>query len=95
MPFAEDLATFFQAGDFAHAATWSAAPAEPVLGIFDKEYSEPFGQVVSSRPVFLTRAAALPGIAEGQTLTIDAVAYTIREFQPDGTGLLLVTLNAP
>lgn len=98
MPFAEDLAVFFDVDEFAWAATWSGAPAAPVAGIFDAEYQlVALGTpgIEGAAPVFLCAAAAVPGATHGQTLTIDGTVYTIRGVQPDGTGLVLLILQAP
>jgi len=91
MPFIEDLTPFFQTSEFATAATWSVGPAT-VNGIFDAEYLQTLG-VDSANPVFLCRAADMPTAARAQTLTINAVAYTIVSVHPDGTGVLTIELR--
>ena len=92
MPFAEDLAPFFAPSDFGSAALWNGAP---VLGIFDRVYLEPIGNSVEgTSPVFQCPAASVVGVAQGDTLTIAGDAYTVRGVEPDGTGLVLLRLEA-
>jgi hypothetical protein len=90
-PFTEDLTRFFQTSEFATAATWSVGPAT-VNGIFDQEYLQTLG-VDSANPVFLCRAADMPTAARGQTLTINAVVYSIVGVHPDGTGVVTLELR--
>lgn len=92
MMFAEDLTQFFKTADFAVAATWSVGPAT-VNGIFDREYLRALGIVDAANPVFVCREADMPTAAQGQTLTIAAVAYTIVGVEPDGTGMLTLQLR--
>lgn len=93
MPFTEDLSAFFRTGDFATAATWNSAT---VNVIFDANYAEPLGNLVEgSAPIAIGRAADFVGVAHGQAITINAIAYTIRGVEPDGTGLVLLRLEKP
>lgn len=65
-------------------------------GIFDRTYAEvdAGGVGIESRaPAFLTADDFIPDLAEGDTLTINDVAYTVRDLQPDGTGQTLVILD--
>ena len=92
----EDLAVFFDLSRFGTAATWSVGGV-PVTGIFDSGYqATQLGLdvgVEGARYAFTCAAAAVPTAAQGQTLTIGAVVYTIRSVQPDGTGLVLLLLH--
>lgn len=59
-----------------------------VNGIFDDEFSSVEG-VGTSLPMFEYESDNLPDIARGDKITIPKVGgitYTIRSFQPDGTG---------
>lgn len=93
MPMTEDLTPFFQTSEFATAATWSVGPAT-VNGIFDREYVRQLEVLDAARPAFTCPEAAVPTVAQGQTLTIDAVVYTITAVEPDGTGLVVLFLEA-
>ena len=92
MAFTETLSQFFRTADFAVAATWSVGPAT-VNVIFDREYVEQFGIVAGTGPVALAELATMPTVAPAQTLTINAVVYTITGVEPDGTGLVVLRLR--
>ena len=73
---------------FAHPSSQS----ETVPGIFDNEYIE-IEDVSSSRPVFMYESAQITSIARGDKLTINSIVYTVRDFQPDGTGSTVLVLE--
>ena len=75
--------------DFGTVATIGAAS---VNGIFDNITLSEFG-ILGSGPKFLCKASDVPGIAFGQAVTIEAVAYTVTEVRPDGTGLVELILD--
>ena len=75
--------------DFGTAATIGAAT---VIGIFDVPTAEAFG-MLGTYPTFTCAAADVPGIAAGQAVTINAVAYTVTAVRPDGTGVTVLTLE--
>ena len=69
---------------FAESVT---GPSGAILGIFGNEYYQSEGGSVivsSASPVLRTRDAN--AIAQGQTVTIRSVAYTVAEVQPNGYG---------
>lgn len=83
--------------DLGVAATWSGS-ATPVRVIFDHAHEEVnLGSlgVSSRRPRATAIAADLPGVAVGQTLTVAGTVYTIRDVQPDGSGGVVLELQAP
>lgn len=91
MTFAEALTPFFDvAGGFAVNATIGAATV-PV--IFDNAASDPFGIVAGTQPTALAASADVSAVAVGNTVTINAVAYTVAEIQPDGTGMTRLRLS--
>lgn len=92
MPFTEDLTAFLQTADFGTAATWSVGSAT-VNGIFDYEYQRELGIVDATDPQFVCREADMSTATQGQTLTVNAVVYTIIGVEPDGTGLLTLRLR--
>jgi hypothetical protein len=75
--------------DFGVVATIGAAT---VTGIFDVPTAETFG-MLGTDPTFTCAAADVPGIAAGQAVTINAVAYTVTAVRPDGTGVTVLTLE--
>ena len=75
--------------DFGVVATIGAAT---VTGIFDVPTAEAFG-MLGTDPTFTCAAADVPGIAAGQAVTINAVAYTVTAVRPDGTGVTVLTLD--
>lgn len=87
--FAEDLSPFFDAADFATAATLQGL-GTPINVIFDAAYLEALG-VSSANPAALVKAADVAESDVGKTLTINSVVYTIRDRQPqdDGATVLL------
>jgi hypothetical protein len=79
------------------AATWSVGPAA-VSVIIDNDHAEVslgLAGVSSRNPRALAVAADMPTVAVGQTLTIAGTVYTIRDVQPDGTGMVALELQAP
>ena len=70
--------------------TWGAYTA---AGIFDRSYADRLG-LVSRETRFVALASALPAIAQGASVTVGGVAYTVRAVEPDGTGMLALVLEA-
>lgn len=92
MALAEDLAPFFSTAGFGSAATINGAT---VNGIFDRAYVEPIGNIVGeAAPVFQCAEADVAAVAPGDGLTIGSAAYTVRNVEPDGTGVVLLRLEA-
>lgn len=90
MSFEEDLSEFLDAGDFAVSAIIGAASVE---GIFDRQYVEVNG-MESYRPTFLCAAADVAAIARGAAINVEGAAFELAEQQPDGTGMVLLILEA-
>lgn len=91
--FAEDLDVFFNTGDFATAATLQGGAIVNV--IFDAAHLEVLG-VSSANPVALAKASDVADSDIGKTLTINAVAYTIHDRQPQDDGAtVLLQLSKP
>ena len=98
---ATELSVFFDTDDFALAGTYVKAGggSSTVNGIMDKAFVEVggFGSVgvIQAEPRFTVRTASLPsGAAEGDAVTIDSVAYTVRVIERDGTGVAVLVLEA-
>jgi hypothetical protein len=97
MPFTEDLAAFFQPGDFASTASYVHASNAPVSvdGIFDDGYADQaLGLALADRRIsFLCAGSAVPSAARDDTLVIAGVTYFVRAIEPDGTGLTRLVLG--
>ena len=90
MAFAEDLAPFLSESAFAVSATLGAATFSV---IFDRAHIESLG-ISSAQPVCVGKTSDLSGAAFGGTITIAGAAYTVRDNQPDGTGITTLLLEA-
>lgn len=93
LPLTSDLASIFDADDFAVAVTYDGGT---INGVFDNE-TVPFdggGIVVhQAQPRLTCKTADVPSIAEGQQMTIEAVDYEIKAWIHDGTGVTVVQLE--
>jgi len=96
---ATDRAVFVDVDDFGTAATYtpSGGSAATVNGIFDNEFIEVDAGggvgVALVQPRFHCRTADVSSAAEGDAITIDSVAYTVRIVQDDGTGMTVLILE--
>ena len=70
--------------------TWGAYTAN---GVLDSDYADPLG-LVSRQTRFTALASALPAIAQGASVTVGGTAYTVRNVEPDNTGLVALVLEA-
>jgi hypothetical protein len=90
---------FFNQEDFAESASYRlrAGTVFPVTVIFDAVYSEAELQeaYVQGRAVAATMAeASLPaGHGKGDSITIRTRLYSIITMQPDGAGVVVLTLH--
>lgn len=96
---AADLAVFFSPSDFGVSATYLRATARhAVTGIFDREYvAADVAEVAfaTTEPVFHLRSAHVPaGAVPGDRLVIDGASWTVRNIEPDGTGVTRLRLEA-
>ena len=97
---ATDRAALFGINDFGVTATYSrGVTTSSVIGIFDNLYvTVDIAEVgyASAEPEFLMQSSQVPsGAVQGDTLTIDATAYIVRNIEPDGTGVTRLRLQAP
>ena len=84
--FTEDLAAFFDTDAFASMATYDTDTTVSV--IWPAPGADAFG-IGSTAPEAMVVAADVDADPRGKTLVIDGSTYTIREFTPDLTGLVL------
>lgn len=90
-----DLSIFLSTGDFAVSAVYSGNGAT-ISVIFDE--ASDIGEIEGVRiegtgPRALCKTSDLPSVDHAKTLTINSVAWKIREVQPDGTGMTTVLLK--
>jgi hypothetical protein len=95
MAFQENLSIFFNT-DYSSIEATISGGAEPVIGLFDKEYVdiEVGGIPVSGyMPVFRCAESDVSGILKGATVVIDSVDYKVVIPKPDGTGVIDLVLE--
>jgi len=96
---AADRAVFFEIDDFGTAATYTpnGGSAVTVNGIFDNDFVEvDAGGGVGfalQQPRFVCRTADVSSAAEGDALSVEGTAHTIRIVKDDGTGLTELVLE--
>lgn len=88
MPFVENLTAFF--ADFGVPATLGAAT---ITVIFDAAYADPLG-IAGTEPRATCASADVAALVQGSPITIGGKAYTVRDKQPDGTGITVLLLEA-
>jgi len=90
----DDRAIFVGVDDFGVSATYNGGTID---GIFDNDFVEvDAGGGVGfalQQPRLVCRTADVSTAAEGDTITINAVAYTMRIVQDDGTGMTTLVLE--
>jgi len=100
MAITEDFTIYFNSTDgMAVDATYTAkqyahdsSQSTTVPGIFDNEYIE-INDVSSSRPIFMFESSKITSPVRGDKLTINSIVYTVKEIQPDGTGVTTFVLE--
>lgn len=92
-PFAT-LETRLNAAVFQHLSNADALfGGSAVSGVFTAQPAQ-FGPLADSRPTFQCASAAVGSDPRGQTLTVGAASYIVREYTHDGTGMCTLTLEA-
>ncbi len=89
MPFTEDLTPFFALDDFAELVTVAGVT---FAAVFDAAHVVGL-EVASVRPMLTCREADVTGAAIGSPAIVRGVAYTVREIQPDGTGVVSLMIE--
>ncbi len=94
----EDLAAFFNADEFATAATYKANGSGTGVSkniIFDRAALEQLGVVSGAQPVALGVASDFADLVRGSaTLLIGAVTYRVTDVQPQDDGALVLLILA-
>jgi hypothetical protein len=95
---ADDLASFFDADDFAEGVLYRAGGTGReirVFGLFDSAHVAPglAGLGADAREItFRCLASAVPAVQQGDTLAVGAVVYRVRSVRPDGNGTVTLVL---
>lgn len=96
----DDILTLFDLDDFAVAATLTKADASrqaTLNGIFDNETvpvdAGGFAQVHQEQPRFTCRTIDIPSVAEDDEIVISGLAYKIKAWVHDGTGVTTLQLE--
>ena len=96
---ASDLAAFISTNDFGVSASYTVAggSAATISGIFDNNIIEVEAgggvPIAVRQPRFLCRTADVASAADGDAITINSTAYTIRMVDEDGTGMTQLILE--
>lgn len=95
----EDLLSFFDEDDFADRATWTHNNVElELVGLFDHAWSPTGGaasiDVTNAMAHFTCPAILVQGVRQGDELSVDGREFVIRELQPDGEGLMRLSLRS-
>ena len=91
MPMTEDFSAFLNSDEHGTTAVYKTTD---VVGIFENQYIEING-VETLSPTFLVNVDAVPNIVRGNTLRISNKEYRVAGKQLDGTGMVLIILEAP
>jgi hypothetical protein len=84
---------FFDTDEFAVEITYNSAT---IKGIFDNTFTQDDQgavQVDTKNPQVLVKSSDVTGLAHGDTMTVNSIAYKVRSIQPDGTGVTNVLLT--
>lgn len=94
MAFTEDLTPFFGTSDFGVGATFTHGTGSSVTvnGIFDASYVDPLG-IEGAFPRFVCAASDVSSVVHGDTLVVNSKTYKVYGVKPDGTGLMLLSLQ--
>lgn len=87
--------------DFGETVSWSGGTFSaifdiPTLMTNDQMAAARYSSdVLSQAPQLTAILADVGALAAGDTVTIRSTAYTVRTVEPDGTGLVLITVTTP
>ena len=68
------------------------ASGAKISGIFSKPSAVQMGLMTTS-PDLVCRTSDVASVANGQSITINSTAYTVRAIEPDGAGMTRITLE--
>lgn len=95
----DDLSIFFELDDFGTEAVYTQANKRPIKvnGIFDNPHASitatDMMDVTMPKPSFVCRTVDIPTAAEGDTIKINNVTYTVRVVATDGLGVTTLVME--
>lgn len=95
----DDLSIFFELDDFGTNAVYTKTNKRPinVSGIFDNPHASitasEMMDVTMPKPSFVCRTIDIPAAAEGDTIKINNVTYTVRVVATDGLGVTTLIME--
>lgn len=95
----DDLSIFFELDDFGTAAVYTQTNKRPITikGIFDNPHASVTAtdmmDVTIPKPSFVCRTVDIPTAAEGDTIKINNVTYTVRVIATDGLGVTTLLME--
>lgn len=96
---AEALSGYFT--DFGETVTWSGGTFTAIFDIQTALTNDQFAaaryasETLAQAPQLTAIADDIGALAAGDTVTIRSTDYTVRTVEPDGTGLVLLTVTTP
>lgn len=88
-----DLDIFLNNEEFAIEVTYNLTTFN---GIYDNAFIDDQQggiQAETLDPQIMVKTSDVSGLTHGETMTVNSVAYKVREIQPDGTGLTRILLT--
>ena len=95
----DDLSIFFELDDFGTEAVYTQTNKRPIKvnGIFDNPHASitatDMMDVTMPKPSFVCRTVDIPTAAEGDTIKINSVTYTVRVVVTDGLGVTTLVME--
>lgn len=99
MSFSEPFSGYF--ADFGETVTWSGGSFDaifdlPTLMTADQTSASKYvSDTLAQAPILTAVADDIGALAAGDTVTLRSVNYTVRTVEPDGTGMVLITMTTP
>lgn len=84
--FVEDLSVFFSEAEFAVLAIWGALQTEVILSAPNEDILNGRAQGIAYEVLLPT--AAFPGIVRGESVTVNGVAYVVRDVRREDDGAI-------
>ena len=95
----DDLSIFFELDDFGTEAVYTQTNKRPIKvnGIFDNPHASitatDMMDVTMPKPSFVCRTVDIPTAAEGDTIKINNVTFTVRVVATDGLGVTTLVME--
>jgi len=85
-----DLAGLMATRDFAEAVV---VAGQTINAVFDNDYARVGVLYATSDPVLTCRSADVSSVVRGAVVVARGVTYSVRDIQPDGTGVTVLQLE--